>query len=584
MPLIGTAGHVDHGKSTLIQRLTGRDPDRWAEEKKRGLTIDLGFAWATLPGDVEVSFVDVPGHERFLKNMLAGIEAVDAALLVVAADEGWMPQSEEHLAVLDLLEVRRGVVALTKSDLVDDELLALAMAEVEERLEGTTLESAPVIPVSGLTGAGIEDLERALVDALPREPQPSGRRRMWVDRSFPVAGAGTVVTGSLLGGPVSTDDQMVVYPAGLGARVRSIQSHERTLDVVGPGRRVALNLSGIPHDQVTRGDMIGDPGAWELSRRFAARIRVPRFVDELDRRGSHQLHLGTASTRATIDAIDEDIAVVRMETALPLVAGERFILRDTGRRLVVAGGQVLDPAPRSTRRALRTSVDIDLHAGPEAVAAALLAIRGIESADRLAAHAGAAAPPDAITAGGQVVDPGTAARLSAGALTAVTSWHETHPLRPGMPLATLAERLSVTQELAEHLVETSPDLERIGPDVRRAGHAAGLTEAQELSWARAEKMLAAGLDVPNEPDLGLDPDLIALKIRSGELIRIGPGLVYLPDQIDRLRAVLASLGGEFTVADFRDASGLTRKYAVPFLEWADREGLTVRRGDTRRLR
>jgi len=584
MPLIGTAGHVDHGKSTLIHRMTGRDPDRWAEEKQRGLTIDLGFAWATLPGDVEVSFVDVPGHGRFLKNMLAGIEAIDVALLVVAADEGWMPQSEEHLAVLDLLEVRKGVVALTKCDLVDEDLLALASAEVEERLAGTTLEGSDVVPVSGLTGAGIEDLERALALTLPDDAHPSGRRRMWVDRSFPVAGAGTVITGSLLGGPISREDLVAIYPVGRDARVRSIQSHERSLDSVGPGRRVALNLSGISYDEVTRGDMVGDPGAWHLSRRFSARLRLPRFVEDLDRRGSHQLHVGTASTRAWLDGLEGDIAVIRIETALPLTAGERFILRDTGRRMVVAGGRVLDPGPKSTRSALRRSGEIDPDLGPEMVAAALLAIRGIETADRLEAHAGGPPPSGAISAGAQVVDPGRARQLIAAAVDAVSSWHESHPLRPGMPLATLAGRLSVSQDLAELIVGESADLERSGPDVRRADHAPGMSEDQERAWVRARDELRAGLDVPSESELKLEPDVVALKIRSGELVRISPGLVFLPDQIERLRAMLGKLGDGFTVADFRDVSGLTRKYAVPFLEWADREGLTVRRGDTRRVR
>ncbi|MFZ0012617.1 MAG: selenocysteine-specific translation elongation factor, partial [Acidimicrobiia bacterium] len=265
MPVVGTAGHVDHGKSTLIQRITGRNPDRWVEERERGLTIDLGFAWAILPDGPEVSFVDVPGHERFLKNMLAGIEAIDVALFVVAADEGWMPQSEEHLAVLDLLGVSRGVVAVTKADAVDEDLLELAMAEVGERLEGTSLSSAPIVAVSGRTGDGVPRLLGELVAQLPAKPFDEGRPRLWVDRSFPVAGAGTIVTGTLLDGSLSVDDTVVIAPAGSTARIRGIQSHEKTHDSVGPARRVALNLGGIDHHDIRRGDMLGLPGQWVAS-------------------------------------------------------------------------------------------------------------------------------------------------------------------------------------------------------------------------------------------------------------------------------------------------------------------------------
>ncbi|HEY7821199.1 MAG TPA: selenocysteine-specific translation elongation factor, partial [Acidimicrobiia bacterium] len=271
MPLIGTAGHVDHGKSTLIQQITGRDPDRWEEEKKRGLTIDLGFAWTTLPGGVEVSFVDVPGHERYLKNMLAGIEAIDAALLVVAADEGWMPQSEEHLAVLDLLEVRRGVVALSKIDKVEPELVELAHAEILEHLEGSTLEGVPVHPVSGVTGEGVDALLEDLAGQVGDDVTGDGRPRMWIDRVFTVPGAGTVVTGTLLGDSLAVDDTVEIQPQRIQGRIRSLQSHEKSHDRVEAGRRVALNLAGVDSHEVERGDMVGAPGQWDVSTRSERR-------------------------------------------------------------------------------------------------------------------------------------------------------------------------------------------------------------------------------------------------------------------------------------------------------------------------
>jgi len=245
VPLIGTAGHVDHGKSTLIATLTGRDPDRWEEEKRRGLTIDLGFAWTTFDTGEEVSFVDVPGHERFLKNMLAGIEVIDVALFVVAADQGWMPQSEEHLAVLDLLGIDRGVVALTKVDSVDEETVELATLEVTERLAGTGLAGAEVMPVSARTGVGIDRLRQALAELTRGIDRVGDRPRLWVDRAFPVSGAGTVVTGTLIDGPIRLGDNVEILPSHRMARVRGLQSHEREVDRAGPGRRLALNLSGV---------------------------------------------------------------------------------------------------------------------------------------------------------------------------------------------------------------------------------------------------------------------------------------------------------------------------------------------------
>ncbi|MGH8875565.1 MAG: selenocysteine-specific translation elongation factor, partial [Acidimicrobiia bacterium] len=251
MPVVGTAGHVDHGKSTLVRALTGRDPDRWEEEKRRGLTIDLGFAWTTLPDGSEVSFVDVPGHERFIKNMLAGVEAIDVALLVVAADEGWMPQSEEHLAVLDLLGVRHGVVAVTKVDRVDADMVELATLEVEERLRGTSLEGCPVVPVAAPAGKGLDELRARLVEATAASERPAtGRSRLWIDRAFTIAGAGTVVTGTLLDGPLEVGEQVTVWPLQIDARVRGLQSHERDLRRAEPRRRVAINLAGLDRHQL----------------------------------------------------------------------------------------------------------------------------------------------------------------------------------------------------------------------------------------------------------------------------------------------------------------------------------------------
>jgi len=584
MPVVGTAGHVDHGKSTLVARITGRDPDRWEEEKRRGLTIDLGFAWATLPDGTEVSFVDVPGHERYLKNMLAGIESIDVALFVVAADEGWMPQSEEHLAVLDLLGVDHGVVALTKVDTVDSELTELATAEVIERLRATSLEGAEVFPVSAISGEGIPELLEGLAENMPPHTSPSGRPRLWVDRSFSVAGAGTIVTGTLLDGGLRRDATVEIYPRGLRARIRSIETHERSTIEVVPGRRVALNLGGIDQHDVARGDMIGLPGQWDTSSRFAASIATARFVDELDQRGAYQIHIGSSSQRVTITGMTAAEAILALETPLPLTVGDRFILRDTGRKLVVAGGRVLDPAPGRTRKALEKASLVDPAGSPDAVATSLLSIRGSDSLQRLEVQSGGGSPAGAVAIGRFAILTSALEHLTEKAIALVDAEHRTHPLRPGIPLATLAARLGVDATVAEAAIDRSTDLERIGPDVARKGREAALSDDQEEAWQRVVSRLGQSLAVPRESDLGIDAELIALKIRSGDLVRVAPGLLYLPDQIAQLEAIMRAFDGEFTVADFRDAADLSRKYAVPFLEWSDREGLTVRRGDIRRSR
>lgn len=583
MPLIGTAGHVDHGKSTLIRQITGRDPDRWDEEKRRGLTIDLGFAWMTLQDGTEISFVDVPGHERYLKNMLAGVEVIEVALFVVAADEGWMPQSEEHLAVLDLLEIDRGVVALTKADIVDPELLELARAEVDEKLSGTTLEGAPVVAVSGLTGEGVDALVDVISELTPPEPAANGRPRLWVDRSFTIPGAGTVVTGSLLGSSLQVDQGVEILPDGLRTRVRGIQSHEQARDSVGPGRRVAVNLAGVDHDSISRGDMIGLPGQWELTTRFSATLRSARFVEAIEPRGAYQIHIGSGAHLVEIVAVDGGAAVMQVDRPLPLAAGDRFVLRDTGRHLVVGGGLVVDPAPGPTRRAI-AEVSTMRHHDPDTIAERLLASRRVDRLGRLIAHSGGGRPASAIIVGELAAAPDLMDEIEAAAHSLVAEEHQRHPLRQGLSMATLAERLGVEAALAEAVVARSSRLERRGPDVAHPGHVAQLDEDQEAAWHRARDRISKGLAVPDLDDLGLDPEVIHFVIRSGELVRIDESLGYLPAQIDELKTVMAELPEDFTVAEFRDAAGLSRKYAVPLLEWADREGLTIRRGDRRRLR
>jgi selenocysteine-specific elongation factor len=590
MAVIGTAGHVDHGKSTLVQALTGRDPDRWAEEKRRGLTIDLGFAWTALPGGVEVSFVDVPGHERFIKNMLAGIEAIDVALLVVAADEGWMPQSEEHLAVLDLLGVSVGVVALTKVDRVDPDLIGLARLEVEERLAGTSLAGSPIVEVATPVGLGVGMLSEALAEAVTRAgPSPDRHRpRLWVDRVFTIGGAGTVVTGTLLDGTLHAGDRLTVWPGRIPVRVRGLQVHETDHPVARPGYRTAINLAGVRREQLSRGAMLGKEGQWLASRRLVALLRPARYHDRLTGRGAYQVHVGSGGVPARIRLLHgaDGAALVTLERALPLTAGDRFVLRETGRRQVVGGGTVLDPAPKGTIDALSIGPLAEaVMTGPEAVAAALLGLRRREQTDVLEAHSGGGRVPDRNIAAGTALSDDEIDRLRREALQRVHAHHDSNPLRPGIPAAQLAGELGVGLAVLDALIAADSELELRGADVALTGFLSTLDSAQEARWQEAASQLNdAGLAVPSVSELGIDPELLHAVARSGRVVLVDETLAYLPDQVEQIEDVLRQQDGPFTVAQARDALGLSRKYVVPLLEWLDRRGFTRRNGDLRTVR
>lgn len=581
MAVIGTAGHVDHGKSTLIQALTGRDPDRWREEKERGLTIDLGFAWTELTPGVEVSFVDVPGHERFMKNMLAGIESVDIALLVVAADEGWMPQTEEHLAVLDLLGVDHAVIALTKCDRVDADTIELARLEVAERLEGTALESAPVVEVSARQGQGLDRLRQLLaeqVEALPSSPQ--GRPRLWIDRSFSVTGAGTVVTGTLVGGEIRVDDRLTLFPDETEVRVRGIQSHERSLETAPPRQRVALNLGSVEHRRVERGAMLGSPGDFVTSHRVTVTLQTPRYVERLTDRGAYHLHVGSGAWPVRLRLLGDDLAMVELPRPMPLVVGDRFILRESGRKLVMGGGRVVDPAPptRRAKTAAQAITDLD---HPDVIAADLLRIRRRYPLDRLRAESGGGrvdAPVfDGIAYGAELMT-----RIGKEAIDAVTRYHQDNPLRSGMPTAHLAGLLGVP---AAAIQAATDRLVVEGSEIRSTDRHPRRDPGDEERWQAALPVLRqVGLAVPKADDLGLGRELLHALVREGRLIRVSPELVYLPEQIEQVLEVIRSLPSSFTVAEFKDSAGISRKYAVPLLEWTDAHGHTVRTGDVRRFR
>jgi selenocysteine-specific elongation factor len=602
--VIATAGHVDHGKSSLIVRLTGIDPDRWAEEKRRGLTIDLGYAWTTLPSGREVGFVDVPGHERFIRNMLAGVGPVRLVLFVVAADEGWKPQSEEHLQILDVLGVAGGVVALTKRDLVDDETLAIADDEVRERLAGTALEGAPVIPVSAHTGEGMEALAAAL-DAMltsARAPQPT-RTRLFVDRVFTIKGAGTVVTGTLSGGDLALGDEVEVLPAGRRARIRSLQTHKRQEETASPVSRVAANLVGAEREELERGDVLAHPGRWRATSVFDAVVRPVRGVERIPARGAFKVYVGAAEADATMRQApgDGEEVFVRIRSSRPLTLDldDRIVIREAGRRTTVGGGRILDVAPpRPFGEAhvafLRRRADARTR---EEIVVALIEERGAVPATEVRVLTGADLRGDDVV-GGWCVAPQVRDAVSASVLDHLAAFHRTDPLEEGAPLLD-ARRVAVAAltsvgastegSLVDALLGSVPGVVRTATSMRLATHRVALEERSE----DLQRLLEA-ISGPNEatpPTVrelvagGIPRDVLEAASRAGQVLRIATDLVVSRAFVDRALAEVARRAAEgITVSQLREALGTSRKYAVPLVEWMDAQGLTRREGDLRFLR
>jgi len=617
--VIGTAGHVDHGKSALIQALTGTDPDRLAEEKARGMTIDLGFAWTTLPSGREVGFVDVPGHERFIHNMLAGVGGIGCALFVVDAGEGWRPQSAEHLAILDLLGVGAGVVALTKVDLVDAATRDRVAAEVADRLRGTTLAGAAVVPTAAPAGVGVAALAAALDAALDGldEPPDRGRPRLPVDRVFSMRGSGTVVTGTLSGGTLRADGEAELLPGGRRARIRGLQGHGRPLAEAVPARRVAVNLAAVATDQVARGDVLVLPGQWAATTVADCRLRcLPGAPAPLRGRGAYLLYAGAAETTARLQPLDaaelhpgED-GLVRLHLDRPLVLDvfEPVVLRDSGRDETVGGGRVLDPFPpatvRGTAARVRRTEELEAReaAGRQGVAERVLAERGVVALADLPRLAGLAPDrlPAALDAAPVVRSPTLAwtreawEAAAAAVLAAVDRQHHSDPSSPGLSAqaaraAATARPAAAGNEVVEALVAEG-ELVADGPVLRRPGHGVRLDPAQRALRARVEAALEeAGVGLLSEAalrDLGADRKATALLVRLGVLVAIAPGgwlgRPALEGAVATLRRVFGD-GRPFSASEAREALGTTRRTAIPLLEHLDRTGVTIRQGDLRRL-
>jgi selenocysteine-specific elongation factor len=606
MHVIGTAGHVDHGKSTLVERLTGIDPDRFEEEKRRGLTIDLGFAWLTLPSGEEIGIVDVPGHERFIKNMLAGAGGISVCLFVVAANEGWMPQSAEHLSIIDLLGVRHGVVALTKSDTVDEEVLKLAMSEVEARLAQSSLEGAPVIPCSGVTGAGVDDLIAALDAAVAAAPPPldTGRPRLWVDRVFTIAGAGTVVTGTLAGGSFRSGDEVEIAPEGRAARIRRIQSHHKEVQEIFSGNRTALNLAGLDKQGARRGDAVVQRQAWRSTRLVDVQLHVvpselAGFEHELSEKGAHLLYVGSAETPVKIRLLSSGslssggsgVAELYLRDPLPLARGDRFVLRDAGRVLTFGGGVILDPLPaRPAPRGDKAHAALLERLCTAGAAESLVALVDTEGripvSDALFRSGAPSVPPEMTVLGDVVWSPARHEDARRAVRNALAEHHRAQPLQKGMDREALRAVVDVGTEEFNALLGGDEQIVEEGKWVHLASHRVALDPAQEK--ARAEllaRLDGAAFTPPLTKELDGDPALLRALSESGELVRIGDFYLSARRAAEaraRIRERIEKQGPA-TVAEIRDLLGTTRKYAVPLCEWLDSTGATVRRGDVRAL-
>jgi selenocysteine-specific elongation factor len=593
--VVGTAGHIDHGKTSLVRALTGVDLDQLPEEKERGITIALGFTPYKLPSGRQIAFVDVPGHERLVRTMVAGATGLDAVLLCVSAVEGVMPQTREHLAILRLLGIERGIVALTMADLADDEMLELARLDVLEVVEGTFLANAPVIATSAVTRLGIDALTAAL-DALPDASRATDAPfRLPVDRAFVRRGFGTVTTGTARSGRLADGEEVEILPSGLRARVRGIEVHGETVGETLAGQRTALNLAGVERDDLHRGEVVVRARTIQPTSILDARVSL--LPDAPEVAGRVRVLLGTSEVMAAVSVLDGDALLpghthyVQLRSEHPLVAlpGDRFVLRRESPISTIGGGVVLDPWARRARKrdheaALAECEALDRgehwpflrRAGDAGLSREEAALRGV----------------DGVVLGDRVLDPERVSFLQQSFLDALAAWHREHPLRPGIPRRDLRRGplQALTERAFDGLADRLASQELValeGPLVRAATFSIALDDTQSKALDRmARQVKDTGLEGADAaPLLAEAADLVHLLLERKELERVADQLVHaavLASLADRVRAFLASRD-RMTPADFKELTGLTRKHAIPLLEWLDRNRITVRVGDDRRL-
>ena len=599
--IIGTAGHVDHGKTTLVRALTGVAGDRLPEEKRRGMTIDLGYAYAGAWG-----FIDVPGHERLVATMLAGAGGIDAALLVVAADDGVMPQTVEHAQVLDLLGIDRGVVAITRIDLARDRVADVSGA-VRALLAGTGLAAAAVLPVSAVTGEGIAALRAALEALGPRPRDAGGHARLAVDRAFTVAGAGLVVTGTLVSGRIAAGDRLLVSPQGIEARVRGLHAHNRPGEVALAGQRVALNLVGPSREEVARGDWVLHPDAHAPTARLDATLRLLPGAPPLREGLPVHVHLAAAHVTGRLHPLGEGVARFVLERAIGGLAGDRFVLRDAAAQRTIGGGVVLDPFP--PRRGSRTDARRALLArGPEPAAAALAAriaegpldLAPFARAHNLppAAQSAVLAEAGAVLAGGFALAPQSLAALRRGLVDALASHHAAHPEEPGLPTARLRGR--TPPALFAALLAAAlrrGEVRQDGPWLCLPSHRIVLSPEDERLWQAVAPRLggAERFRPPRTRDLtaSLDRPEAALRAalkrfaRLGRIVEVAHDHFFLPATLAEVVGIAARIEkeeGVIVVGTLRNRLDNGRKVTIQLLEFLDATGVTRRDGDLRHLR
>jgi selenocysteine-specific elongation factor len=609
--IVGTAGHIDHGKTALVHALTGIDTDRLKEEKERGISIDLGFAHLERDG-VRLGFVDVPGHERFVRNMLAGAAGIDIVLLVVAADESIKPQTREHFQICRLLGLRSGVIALNKSDLVEPELLELAALEIAEYVRGTFLEGAPVVAVSAKTGQGLSELRRALFECAQRAQarEAGGAFRLPIDRSFTLRGFGTILTGTLASGAIRVEDEVEVLPSGRRLRVRSVQVHGEKTACATAGQRTAVNLAGVEATELHRGMTLVPPGLFRTTSSVECRFELLPGALPLKHRAPVHFHSGTAETEAEVRLLDtlqpfQPGATGRirllLKEPLPLLPGDRFIVRMFSPVVTIGGGTILENTPPShVRRVaaaerLRTLETLDLRgrlalyareADPGIPLREAVARTGVLSDALLAAASGAGlavlkAEEPLLVPIGRIEE--TARTLAAR----IEEFHRAEPLAPGMP----RRQAGLAPALLEAALAAAPSIVAEGENLRLKSFHVHLENDEDDALRKMESLFRdGGLAVPAETDVlaasGLDArrarSVLQLLLKRGSLIRVSPDLICHAEALTALKALLETHRGQpFSVPEFKAWTGVSRKYAIPLLEFLDRLHVTQRLGDKR---
>jgi selenocysteine-specific elongation factor len=589
MRVIATAGHVDHGKSRLVRALTGMEPDRWAEERRRGMTIDLGFAWTTLASGEQLAFVDVPGHQRFVTNMLAGVGPVPAVLLVVAADEGWRRQTSEHLDAIDALRIRHGLIAVTRADLATPDRTAAVLADAWQRVARSSLGEVPALAVSAETGAGLAELRdglQQLVDGLPA-PDTTERVRLWIDRAFTVRGSGTVVTGTLGAGRIAVGDELEL--AGRPVTVRGLQQLANRAERVEAVARVAVNLRSVERHLLGRGDCLLTPGAWWVSDSLDVALD-PLLAEP---HGEQVLHIGSASIPVRLRLLGTgEPATARLSLArpIPVQVGDRAVLRDPGEQSVTAGVCVLDPDPPPlTRRGAAKARAAALADGAATTLAGQVRRRGAASRAGMAMLGLPVTDTTGTTGllvrGDWLIDPDAWQRWQDALLAAVDRHAAADPRHPEISEEAARQAIGLPEPRLLAELVAACGLRAEAGRVSRPDTAPALGAAERSLRLVDQRLARNPFDAPERSELaelGLGVRELAVAARTGRVLRLAPDLVVAPDALERAASVLRALPQPFTTSQARQALGTTRRVAVPLLERLDAAGLTVRIDENRR--